>query len=131
MLFHAQSEIEEANLTHADYDPANMLVKMVNGEYKIAAILDWEFSFAGTYLLDIGTMLRYAHKLPICYEKNFIKGIESLGSPLPSKWKKKAKLMDLLCLLQLIHSNPLAERPKLNRDVVSLIADTVKYWDSF
>jgi aminoglycoside phosphotransferase (APT) family kinase protein len=31
---------DEANLSHADYDPANIIVKQVNGKWKIAAILD-------------------------------------------------------------------------------------------
>lgn len=122
---------DNANLTHGDYDPANMLVKEVNGHWHIAAILDWEFSFAGTYLLDIGLMLRYSHKLPNCYEKNFILGIESTGEALPSSWKKKAKLMDLMCLLQLAHYNPPNQRPNLNRDVVALIKNTLENWYSF
>ncbi len=106
-------------------------MKQVNNKWKIAAILDWEFAFAGTYLLDIGMMLRYSHKLPACYENNFIAGIQADGFHLPPHWKKQAKLMDLLCLLQLIHYNPVSERPNLNRDVVSLIADTVNNWESF
>lgn len=122
---------DEASLTHADYDPSNMLVKQVNGKWKISAILDWEFSFAGTYLLDIGMMLRYSHRLPACYEEKFIEGIQSSGHVLPKEWKKQSKLMDLLCLLQLAHYNPHSERPKLNRDVVSLIADTVTHWSQF
>ncbi len=121
----------DANLTHSDYDPANMLVKKIKGEWKIAAILDWEFAYAGTYLLDIGLMLRYSHKLPTCYEKNFIDGIQHDGFHLPPNWKKQAKLMDILCLLQLVCNNPSNERPRMNCDVVSLIADTVNNWDSF
>lgn len=121
----------EANLTHADYDPANIMVKQYHDKWKIAAILDWEFAFSGTYLLDVGMMLRYSHKLSPCYEQQFIAGIESNGFCLPKDWKKQAKLMDLLCLLQLAHYNPFMERPKMNRDVVSLIEDTVKNWNFF
>jgi len=128
---HLLPEEKDASLTHADYDPANMLVKQEQGVWKISAILDWEFCFAGTYLLDIGMMLRYSHKLPPCFEKNFILGIEKFSEPLPLNWKKQAKLMDLLCLLQLAHYNPPSERPKMNSDVVSLIASTVTQWGSF
>lgn len=122
---------DDANLTHADYDPANIMVKFCDGQWKITGILDWEFSYAGTYLLDIGMMLRYSHKLPPCYEKQFIAGIEESGFTLPATWRKQAKLMDLLCLLQLAHYNPLSDRPKLNKDVVSLITHTVKKWETF
>lgn len=123
---HLLPEINEANLTHADYDPANMLVSEVNGSWKIAAILDWEFSYSGTYLIDIGQMLRYSHKLPDYYEASFIRGIEETGAALPTDWKKSAKLMDLLSLLQLLDHNPAAERPFLNRDVVRLVTNTIK-----
>lgn len=120
-----------ANLTHGDYDPANILVKEVNGTWQIASILDWEFAFAGTYLLDMGLILRYSHKLPFCYEQSLIDGIQHHGFKLPVTWKKQAKLMDLLCLLQLTHYNPISARPKLNRDVVSLIANTINNWNSY
>lgn len=118
-------EINEANLTHADYDPANILVIREKDSWKISAILDWEFSFAGSYLFDIGTMLRYSHKLPPVYESSFIRSIEDAGAPLPSDWKKQAKLLDLISLLQLLNDNPAEQRPYLNRDVVRLITHTV------
>jgi len=125
---HLLPDLDDANLTHSDYDPANILVREINGRWKIATILDWEFSYSGTYLLDMGLMLRYSHKLPKYYEEKFIKGVESNGHQLPVNWKKQAKLMDLLCLLQLAHYNPYSERPKLNRDVISLIQHTANEW---
>lgn len=118
--------INDANLTHGDFDPANMLVQEVKGEWKIAAILDWEFAHAGTYLTDIGLMLRYSHKLPAEFETNFIRGIEDAGMPLPTDWKTQSQLMNLLCLLQLLHANPATERPYMNRDIVRLITHMVK-----
>lgn len=121
----------DANITHGDFDQANILVKQVNGTWKVSAILDWEFVFAGTYLLDIGMMLRYSHKLPVCFEENFIQGITDHGAPLPKDWKQQAKLMDLLCLLQLAHFSQPAGRDYMNRDVVRLITHTVKKWRSF
>jgi len=118
-------EINDANLTHGDYDPANILVKQENGSWMISAILDWEFAHAGTYLLDMGLMLRYSHKLPAYFESSFTKGIEEGGAALPSDWKKQAKLMDLLCLMQLLHANPAGERPYMNRDIVRLVNQIV------
>lgn len=122
---------DPANLTHGDYDSSNMLIIETNNQWNISGILDWEFTFAGTYLLDIGLMLRYSHKLPTCYEESFIKAIEEYSEPLPITWKRQAKLMDLLCLLQLAHYNPPLERPKINKDVVSLMMDIIENWDSY
>ncbi len=59
----------EANLTHADFDPSNMLVKKINGHYQISAIFDWEFAFSGTYLFDVGLFFRYSYRLPEIYER--------------------------------------------------------------
>ncbi|MBX9742089.1 MAG: aminoglycoside phosphotransferase family protein [Chthoniobacterales bacterium] len=115
----------EANLTHGDFDPANMLVKKINGQWKVASILDWEFSFVGTYFVDMGMFLRYAHKLPSCYEEGFVRGIEAGGKKLLSTWRLKTKLIDLLSLLRLLQSHPRESRPNLHSDVVSLIAHTV------
>ena len=120
----------EANLTHGDFDPANMLVKQIDGQWKTTAILDWEFAFAGSFLLDAGQFLRYAHKLPPCYEDGFVNGIQSEGFLLSKNWKLQAKLMDMLCLLQLLHYNPLESRPNLNRDVVALIEYTVSAYSA-
>jgi hypothetical protein len=68
--------IVKESLGENSHDAANMLVKQINGEWKISAILDWEFAFAGTYLLDMGMMLPYSRKLPACYENKFIAGIQ-------------------------------------------------------
>lgn len=122
---------DDANLTHADFDPANMLVQKTNGTYRVSGILDWEFAFAGWYLLDIGLFLRYSHKLPTIYEKKFIAGVLAEGTALPCYWKKSAKLMDILSLLSLLYWNPKQERPNLNRDVVALLQYTIDHWDEF
>lgn len=125
------NESIKPNLTHSDYDPANMLIKKENDKYKIAAILDWEFAYSGTYYLDIGLMLRYSHRLPKCYEESFITSVKDHGIELSPHWKKKAKLMDLLCLLQLIHYHPVSERPNMNRDIVSLVSDIAANWKHY
>jgi aminoglycoside phosphotransferase (APT) family kinase protein len=119
---------DDANLTHADYDPANILVRQDQGAWKISAILDWEFSLASTYLLDVGLFLRYSHRLPSCYTSAFIGSLEEHGSALPLDWKKSAKMMDILCLLQLIYDNPADQRPNLHHDVISLIQNIVATW---
>lgn len=84
-LLHTENH---SNLTHGDYDPANMLVTQINNQWKISAILDWEFTFAGSYLLDIGMMLRYSHKIPAYFENSFLIGIKSSDTSLPDNWKK-------------------------------------------
>lgn len=121
----------DANLTHADYDPANMLVKKIKNRFEVVALLDWEFAFSGSYFLDIGMFLRYSHKLPEIYESSFVKGIISEGNTLPKHWKKSAKLMDVICLLSLLYWNPKKDRPNLSADVASLIHNTLDDWHQY
>lgn len=124
--YHLLPPINDANLTHGDYDAANILVKETNGKWEVSAILDWEFAHAGTYLMDMGIMLRYSQKLPEYFENSFLQGIKEAGISLPSDWKKQAKLLDMLCLLELLRANPADVAPTVNRDVVRLLANMPK-----
>ena len=94
-----------------------MLVIKNNGRYQITVLLDWEFCFAGSYLMDVGQFLRYGHKIPN-YSSYFIKGFELSNLHLPENWELKAKILDILCLLNLLYHNPVDTRPNLNKDVI-------------
>lgn len=118
-------DINQANLSHGDYDPSNIKVAKIKNSWGVVGILDWEFAFSGNYYFDIGTMLRFSHKLPSYYEKAFIAGLEQKGLKLPQDWKKYARLIDLLSLLQLLRFNSKDTRPKLNSDVKTLINYTL------
>ena len=120
-------DMQPANLTHGDYDPANMLVNRIKGTWKISANLDWEFAFSGSYFFDMGNMLRYAHKLPKIYEESFIHGLTSYGLSLPTHWKATIKLLDLLSLLLLLYKNPLNKRPNMGKDITTLLENTMHY----
>jgi len=113
-------DASEHSLVHADYDPANILVDKQNGVWKITAILDWEFSFSGSYLPDVANMLRYAHQLPVSYAQSFLKGIEDAGIVLPENWQVTVHLLNLLSLLDCLVRSSL-ERPKQCADIKALI----------
>lgn len=115
--------IPSAHLTHADYDPTNMLVKKNNNKYEIVALLDWEFALSDSYLLDMGMFLRYRHRLPSCYEQAFIQGLQSEGLVLPAHWNVLSNLMDILCLLSMLYDNRSLNRPLMKQDVKSLLLE--------
>ncbi|OGT30059.1 MAG: hypothetical protein A3E87_10045 [Gammaproteobacteria bacterium RIFCSPHIGHO2_12_FULL_35_23] len=127
---HLPLKPQAANLVHADYDSSNILVKKIRGQWKIAAVLDWEFALASSYLLDMGLMLRYAHKLPACYESEFIKGILTSGIKLPKVWKHVAKLYDLLSLLTILNNEDIHYRQQTKQDVVALIGNMITFFNS-
>ncbi len=119
------NDIEGAHLTHADFDPTNILVKRVDGQYEIAALLDWEFALADSYFLDMGIFLRYRHRLPACYTNAFIQGLQSEGLVLPKSWETLSNLMDILCMLSMLYDNRTIDRPLMKQDVTSLLLHLV------
>lgn len=128
---HLMPDIHDANLAHCDFDPANIIVRRVDEEWKITGILDWEFTCSAHYFIDMGNMLRYSHNLPQAYEESFIRGIEASGHQLPREWKKAVKLMDLMSLLSLAEKNSDELRPAMFGDIMNLVHQTVKDWDSY
>ena len=81
-------------LSHSDYKPWNMLVR----DGHIAAVLDWEFAFAGSPLNDIGNFLRYSAQQQPTYESGFVNGYRAAGGKLPDDWKRLSRMVDLISL---------------------------------
>lgn len=111
---------QEANLVHADYDPANILVNWVDGSWKITGILDWEFAFSGSTLWDVANMLRYAHHMPATYEESFLQGLQKIVM-LPSNWRITAHLLNIISLLDCLGRCQPDKRPNQCMDICGLI----------
>jgi Ser/Thr protein kinase RdoA (MazF antagonist) len=109
------------HLVHADYDPANILVRKIHNTWKIAAVIDWEFAFSGPWLCDVANMVRYAHQMPPIFAQAFLEGIHDAGLVLPDNWRTTVDLLNLISLLDcLAHSNP-TQRPHQHADIMQLI----------
>lgn len=116
------------HLTHADYDPSNILVKKENNEWRISAILDWEFALSSTYYMDMGLMLRYSHKVPNYFQTSFMDGIKDSNlSLLNPDWEARVKLVDILSLLSLCDSNSIHTRPMMFEDIKELLTNTCEF----
>jgi aminoglycoside phosphotransferase (APT) family kinase protein len=105
----------KAGLVHADFNASNILVR--RGEdhgWRIAAVLDWEFAFAGSPAFDFGNLLRP----PLGHKQAFIAAVarayQDAGGVLPDDWRDAAKIADLIAWADV-----------LRRDIVTpaLIAD--------
>ncbi|HXF29830.1 MAG TPA: aminoglycoside phosphotransferase family protein, partial [Chlamydiales bacterium] len=112
---------KDNHLVHADFDPANIFMQQVNGEWKIAAILDWEFAFSGSMLCDMANMLRYAHHMPEIYTKGFLQGLQDGGVCLPNEWQIRVHMLNILSLLQCLVHCPPEERPNQCKDICELM----------
>ena len=113
----------QTHLVHADYDPANILVDKIEGQWKITAILDWEFSHSGSTLSDVANMLRYAHHMPPIFEDSFLQGLQQSGVNLPENWRPRIDLLNLLSLLNCLVRCSAKEHPNRCVDICDLISN--------
>ena len=114
-----------ANLVHADFDLANILVAEVDGKWKISAILDWEFAYSGSWLNDVANMLRYAHKMPDGFKIGFLKGLEDNNFKLPENWQSITNQYTLASLLDSMTRHDLEICPNIKADLCNLISHVV------
>ncbi|MFN7039383.1 MAG: phosphotransferase family protein [Alphaproteobacteria bacterium] len=114
-------EEPEHNLVHGDYDPANILVEEKEDKWKVSAILDWEFAFSGSSLVDIANMVRYAHKLPSTFTESFMLGLKEGGLILEDNWQTAVNLINLISLLELLTRSSLNQHPNRCKDLKELI----------
>ena len=93
--------LEEAPcLVHNDFGNRNILVHQENDKWVVAAVLDWEFAFSGSPLLDVGHFLRYERRSEPLREPHFSRGFLEHGGQLPENWREIAKVIDLSGLVE-------------------------------
>jgi hypothetical protein len=91
---------DECSLVHNDFGNRNILVCKENGRWVVAAIIDWEFAFSGSPLLDVGHFLRYESTgRPAC-EPQFSLGFVGHGGKLPGNWREIVRVIDLTGLVE-------------------------------
>lgn len=113
--------IIQKNLVHADFDPANILVKQCGDKWKISAVLDWEFAYAGSWTDDVATMLRYGHKMPGTFKTGFLTGLTDGGINIPNDLDLLIHQYNIAALLDAIPRHPLDQRPNIYKDILELL----------
>jgi aminoglycoside phosphotransferase (APT) family kinase protein len=113
--------IDDKQLVHCDFDPANILVNQTNGAWHISGILDWEFAFSGSMLWDVANMLRYAHEMPREFEESFLAGLEDGGIWLPNDWRKYISVLNIFSLLGCLMRSDPSLHPRRCADIIKLI----------
>jgi aminoglycoside phosphotransferase (APT) family kinase protein len=96
------ADTEGAGLVHGDFNSPNILVRQERGAWRVAAVLDWEFTFAASIFCDIGNMLRYERPGSPRYEPHFSRGLADGGWDAPEDWFLHARLADLPALCELV-----------------------------
>ena len=114
-------KIDGNHLVHGDFSPENILVNQINDQWKVSAILDWEFAFSGSILWDVSNMLRYAHQMPKTFESAFESGLQEAGVTLPEGWEKITQLLNVISLLDCLQRSDSSTNPRKCTDIKGLI----------
>jgi aminoglycoside phosphotransferase (APT) family kinase protein len=78
-------------LVHDDFNGSNILIRDGRG----AAVLDWEFAFAGDALFDFATITRPPLGRRAGFTDALAAGYRAAGGILPDDWLRLARLVDL------------------------------------
>ena len=112
------------SLVHGDFNAANILVREQHDRWNVAAILDWEFAFAGSPLCDVGNMLRYERADRPRFEPHFSRGCIDGGLELAKDWREQARLADLPALCELLSRDAIPDA--VVDELREMIADTAQ-----
>jgi aminoglycoside phosphotransferase (APT) family kinase protein len=115
-------------LCHSDFNQKNFLVRRnPNGRHQLAAVLDWEFAFSGSSVIDIGNLLRFEHESPAVESSWFADAYRAAGGHLDKAWREQAFFADLLAQCAFL-INP-EELPNTFRTAVGVIDHTLAVLD--
>lgn len=107
---------ERARLVHADINPKNLLVTRAADGWRVDAVLDWEFAYAGCPYGDAANMLRFGADYPAGFTEGFRAGFAAhLPSDLPpdDDWAHLGRVLDMFALTDLVTrpaGHPVADR---------------------
>ncbi|MFC0548966.1 phosphotransferase family protein [Kutzneria chonburiensis] len=105
----------DARLVHADLNPKNILVARDDGRWRVAALLDWEFSFAGCPYADAANMLRFGADYPVDFVDGFTAAFAE-HLPAGPDWRHLGRVLDMFALSDLVTrpaGHPVADRAAL------------------
>ena len=112
-----------AVLVHSDFNPKNVLLRRHGQTWAVAAVIDWEFAFAGSSLFDLGNLQRFAHRMPHGYANALGRGFAETGGVLDDDWRHAAAALDAMALGEMLQRG--REAPLLD-DVVEVIRRAVE-----
>ena len=114
-------------LCHGDFNQKNLLVnRRPGGGIQLSAVLDWEFSLAGSGMIDVGNFLRFETEARAVDEAWFMAAYRGAGGVLDEAWRDQARFLDLLALCSFL--NDVRERPRTFITAMGLIDQTIAHY---
>lgn len=114
----------QSALIHADYKDGNILVARGVDGWRVTAVLDWEFAFAGASVFDLGSLLRREATLPPGFAAACVAAYRANGGFAPPGWRRMTLLMDLVNLCDFLTRETM--NAAMRDDLVSLVHSTVE-----
>jgi aminoglycoside phosphotransferase (APT) family kinase protein len=115
-------------LCHSDFNQKNFLIHHnPNGRHQLTAVLDWEFAFSGSSVIDIGNLLRFEHESPAVESSWFADAYRATGGHLDKAWREQSLFADLLAQCAFL-INP-EELPNTFRTAIGVIDRTLAVLD--
>ena len=111
-------------LVHSDFNGKNLLVTR-GSRWEVAAVLDWEFAFAGPPLADIGNLLRFADRRTPVFDAAFVDGFLAGGGVLPPDWREAARVLDVYAQVEMLSRTPVRHHP-IRAAVIALVREVVR-----
>lgn len=113
----------ERRLVHGDFNSPNLMVRRVDGRWRVVAVLDWEYAFSGSPLFDVGNFLRYERSARPLREPSFSSAFLEGGGVLPEDWRRVSRVVDLTSLCEILTRDPLPD--DVVREVLELVGATL------
>ncbi len=75
-------------LTHADFGGSNILLRIDEHGARVAAVIDWEFAFSSSPMMDLANLLHPPLGEPPGFEDAVAGGYRGAGGVLPDDWRR-------------------------------------------
>ncbi|RYG25443.1 hypothetical protein EON82_07050, partial [bacterium] len=92
-------------------------------ETGLTAVLDWEFAHAGTWLSDVGQLLRHPESLPDGFVEAFLDELNA-----PEDTMLLARTLDFVNLVDFLHKEK--DQPKMRVDVTRRIEEVCGLYEA-
>lgn len=94
-----------SRLVHADTNPKNILVTRTGSNWRVDAVLDWEFSYSGCPYGDAANMVRFGADYPARFLTGFRRAFadhQPTDLPLAEDWLYLGHVLDMFALSDLV-----------------------------